>query len=60
MQHDLQGADMLGRALAGAVQNLRHCARCNSFTEDEICSTCANPKRDPRCCASSRRQRTRT
>ena len=47
MQHDLQGADMLGRALAGAVQNLRHCARCNSFTEDEICSTCANPKRDP-------------
>src|SRR3546814_10557677 len=47
MQHDLQGADMLGRALAGAVQNLRHCARCNSFTEDEICATCANPKRDP-------------
>lgn len=47
MQHDLQGADMLGRALAGAVQNLRHCARCNSFTEDDICATCANPKRDP-------------
>src|SRR3546814_17658522 len=38
---------MVGRALAGAVQNLRHCARCNSFTEDEICATCANPKRDP-------------
>lgn len=47
LQHDLQGADMLGRALAGAVQNLRHCARCNSFTEDDICATCANPKRDP-------------
>src|SRR5690606_26542865 len=46
MQHDLQGADMLGRALAGAVRNLRHCARCNSFTEQEICATCANPKRD--------------
>lgn len=46
LQHDLQGADMLGRALAGAVQNLRHCARCNSFTEDPICATCANPKRD--------------
>lgn len=38
---------MLGRALAGAVQNLRHCARCNGFTEVEICATCANPKRDP-------------
>ncbi|WP_144637918.1 recombination mediator RecR [Bordetella genomosp. 13] len=46
LQHDLQGADMLGRALSGAVQNLRHCARCNSFTEDELCAVCANPKRD--------------
>ncbi|CZZ92671.1 recombination protein RecR [Bordetella ansorpii] len=48
LQHDLQGADILGRALSGAVQNLRHCARCNSFTEadEEICSVCANPKRD--------------
>ncbi|AIT27728.1 recombination mediator RecR [Bordetella holmesii] len=46
LQHDLQGADLLGRALAGAVQNLRHCSRCNSFTEDEICLICANPKRD--------------
>ncbi|CFP68932.1 recombination protein RecR [Bordetella pertussis] len=33
LQHDLQGADMLGRALSAAVQHLRHCARCNSFTE---------------------------
>ncbi|OZI71026.1 recombination mediator RecR [Bordetella genomosp. 12] len=46
LQHDLQGADLLGRALAGAVQNLRHCSRCNSFTEDEVCLICANPKRD--------------
>lgn len=47
LQHDVQGADMLGRALSGAVNNLRHCARCNSFTENEICATCANPRRDP-------------
>ncbi len=46
LQHDLQGADLLGRALAGAVQNLRHCTRCNSFTEEDICVICANPKRD--------------
>ncbi|HEY9278580.1 MAG TPA: recombination mediator RecR [Eoetvoesiella sp.] len=46
LQHDLAGADRLGRALAEAVQNLRHCARCNSFTEHEICATCTNPKRD--------------
>jgi recombination protein RecR len=47
LQYDLTGADLLSRALSGAVQGLRHCARCNSFTEDEICVTCLNPKRDP-------------
>jgi recombination protein RecR len=47
LQHDPRGADLLGQALASAVQNLRHCSRCNGFTEDEICGTCANPKRDP-------------
>jgi recombination protein RecR len=29
------------------VRNLRHCSRCNGFTEDEVCATCSNPKRDP-------------
>ena len=47
LQHDVQGADLLGRALSDAIHNLRHCARCNSFTEDELCVTCANPRRDP-------------
>lgn len=47
LQHDLAGADLLSRALSGAAHGLRHCARCNSFTEDEICATCLNPKRDP-------------
>jgi len=47
MQHDLAGADQLSRALSGAVAQLRHCVRCNGLSEDEICPTCANPKRDP-------------
>ena len=47
LQHDPQGADMLGRALAGAVRDLRHCSRCNSFAEEDVCATCANPKRAP-------------
>lgn len=47
LQHDVQGADLLGRALSDAIHNLRHCARCNSFTEDELCVTCASPRRDP-------------
>ena len=60
MQHDLQGADMLGRALAGAVQNLRHCARCNSSPKTRSAPPAPIPSAIPRCCASSRRRRTRT
>jgi len=47
LQHDLNGAEQLSRALSNAVQGLRHCSRCNGFSEAEICATCANPKRDP-------------
>lgn len=47
LQHDLQGADLLGRALGGAVSRLRHCARCNTFTEEEVCATCLSTRRDP-------------
>jgi recombination protein RecR len=46
LQHDIAGADQLSRALANAVSGLRHCLRCNSFSQDEVCATCLNPKRD--------------
>lgn len=47
LQHDRPAAERLGQALSQAVANVRHCAQCNTFTEDELCETCANPKRDP-------------
>lgn len=46
LQHDVVGAQDLSRALEHAAQSLLHCQRCNSFTETEICLTCANPQRD--------------
>lgn len=46
LQHDRNGAELLSAALAHAVQALRHCARCNGFTEHEICETCSSPRRD--------------
>ncbi|NEX61801.1 recombination mediator RecR [Noviherbaspirillum galbum] len=46
LQHDREGASMLGRALLQAVENIHHCAMCNTFTENEICDTCADPERD--------------
>jgi len=46
LQHDPAGAGLLGRALEDAVRDLRHCRLCNGFTEEDICGTCSNPKRD--------------
>lgn len=48
MQHDREGASMLGQALLQAVDKIRHCARCNTFTESEVCETCHDPERDTR------------
>jgi len=47
LQHDREGAMRIAHALAEAVDRIRHCARCNTFTEAEICDTCASPRRDP-------------
>jgi recombination protein RecR len=46
LQHDLQGAQILGSAISEAVSKLRHCERCNSFTETKLCLTCQHPERD--------------
>ena len=46
MQHDREGAALLGRALSLAVENIQHCSRCNTFTEHAICETCLNDNRD--------------
>ena len=46
MQHDRDGAAMLGRALTESVERIHHCALCNTFTENEVCETCLDPERD--------------
>ncbi len=46
LQRDRQGAERLAQCLGGAVERIRHCARCNTFTEAEICSVCASTRRD--------------
>ncbi|MFH1658610.1 MAG: recombination mediator RecR [Pseudomonadota bacterium] len=46
LQHDRKGAQHLGDALLHALQSIRHCQRCNTFTEAEICERCASPRRD--------------
>jgi recombination protein RecR len=46
LQHDRDGAVQLSRALAQAVETIRHCALCNTFTEQVICDTCQDGARD--------------
>jgi recombination protein RecR len=46
LQHDRPGALTLSRALQVAADGMRHCARCHTFTEAEICTTCLDPRRD--------------
>ena len=48
LQHDRDGAERLAAALSAAVQGVRHCRRCHTFTEVEVCATCENPERDAR------------
>ena len=46
LQHDRPAAVRLGDALLAAARTIGHCQRCNTLTEEPVCATCANPKRD--------------
>jgi recombination protein RecR len=48
LQHDRGGAQQLSRALAEAVQSVRHCRRCHTFTDDDLCAICRDESRDAR------------
>ena len=47
LQHDRNGAAVLGQSLLDAVNNIHHCSLCNTFSELDICTTCADERRDP-------------
>lgn len=46
MQRDRPGARRLADSLQNALAAIRHCQRCNTFTEAEICERCASHRRD--------------
>lgn len=46
LQRDRTGARRLAVALQQALEVIRHCRRCNTFTESELCERCASPRRD--------------
>ena len=46
LQRDPNGAERLARGLNDALGRIRHCARCNTFTEAEMCVVCSSTRRD--------------
>ena len=48
LQHDRDGAARLSASLTGALQRVRHCERCHTFSEQTVCATCSDASRDTR------------
>lgn len=46
LQRDRPGAERLGNALSQVLARIRHCEKCNSFSEDAVCELCRSPRRD--------------
>jgi recombination protein RecR len=36
----------MAKGLSEALAVVRHCEKCNTFTEDEVCELCRSPRRD--------------
>ncbi|HEY9110062.1 MAG TPA: recombination mediator RecR [Roseateles sp.] len=48
LQHDRQAMPRLSDALTAAVERIKHCERCHTFSETPLCNVCADEKRDGR------------
>ncbi len=48
LQRDQPGAARLSGALRVALDRIRHCEMCNSFSEDVLCDLCSSTRRDAR------------
>lgn len=47
LERDRAGALQLAAALQESMQKVGHCSLCRTFSENEKCAICLNPKRDP-------------
>jgi recombination protein RecR len=46
LQRDQGGAQKLAHAITHALTHIRHCEKCNNFTEEEVCGLCRSARRD--------------
>ena len=47
LEHDRRGGEHLAQILADAMQKVRHCSRCRTLTEQQICRLCSHAGREP-------------
>nr|CAA6825360.1 MAG: Recombination protein RecR [uncultured Thiotrichaceae bacterium] len=47
LEHDRRGGEHLARTLADAMKKVKHCERCRTLTEQDVCRLCDNPVREP-------------
>lgn len=48
LQRDRAGAERLAVTMGAALARVRHCERCNNFTEEPVCTLCLSPRRNGR------------
>lgn len=46
MQRERKAAQQLGESLLHALAAVKHCQRCNTFTENDVCDRCTSSRRD--------------
>lgn len=46
LERDREGARAIADAITRAVAQITHCARCNNFSEQELCDICTSPRRE--------------
>lgn len=47
LEHDRRGGEHLAQTLADAMRQVKHCQRCRTLTEQDVCRLCDNPGREP-------------
>ena len=46
LQRDRDGAMHLAHSLSHAVESVKHCSKCNNFSEQDVCSMCSSVQRE--------------
>jgi len=46
LERDREGAREIAQALTDAIEQIKHCTRCNNFSEGDLCDICVSSRRD--------------